>query len=61
LLTLQEELPAFETGQYYIGGQWQTQLSLNKETQAVYDAYQMIQYDVLQGEQYSLATDLFGE
>ncbi|KPG73810.1 LTA synthase family protein [Enterococcus sp. RIT-PI-f] len=61
LLTLQEELPAFETGQYYIGGQWQTQLSLNKETQEVYDAYQMIQYDVLQGEQYSLATDLFGE
>lgn len=60
LLALQEELPAFETGQYYIGGQWQTQLSLNKETQAVYDAYQMIQYDVLQGEQYSLATDLFG-
>jgi len=60
LLTLQEELPAFETGQYYIGGQWQTQLSLNKETQAVYDAYQMIQYDVLQGEQYSLAADLFG-
>ncbi len=61
LLTLQEELPAFETGQYYIGGQWQTQLSLNKETQEVYDDYQMIQYDVLQGEQYSLATDLFGE
>lgn len=61
LLALQEELPAFETGQYYIGGQWQTQLALNKETQEVYDAYQMIQYDILQGEQYSLATDLFGE
>lgn len=61
LLALQEELPAFETGQYYIGGQWQTQLSLNKETQEIYDAYQMIQYDILQGNQYSLDTDLFGE
>lgn len=61
LLALQEELPAFETGQYSIGGQWQTQLSLNKETQEIYDAYQMIQYDVLQGEQYSLNTGLFGD
>ena len=59
LLALQDELPAFEMGQYYQGGQWQTTLALDQEAQEIYDAYNLIQYDVLQGEQYSLATGLF--
>jgi len=58
-LALQDELPAFEMGQYYQGGQWQTTLALDQEAQEIYDAYNLIQYDVLQGEQYSLTTGLF--
>ena len=46
-------------GQYYQGGQWQTTLALDQEAQEIYDAYNLIQYDVLQGEQYSLTTGLF--
>jgi hypothetical protein len=59
LLALQDELPAFELGQYYQEGQWQTTLALDQEAQEIYDAYNLIQYDVLQGEQYSLTTGLF--
>jgi phosphoglycerol transferase MdoB-like AlkP superfamily enzyme len=60
LLALQEKLPAFENGQYYQGKQWRSELSLDAESKELYEAYQLIQYDILQGKQYSLQTDLFG-
>lgn len=60
LLALQEKLPAFEHGQYYQGEQWRSELSLDAKSRQLYEDYQMIQYDILQGKQYSLQTDLFG-
>lgn len=59
LLTLQESLPAFERGLYYEDGDWSKEVSLTGEAKEQYLAYQMIQYDILQGEQYSLDTGFF--
>jgi phosphoglycerol transferase MdoB-like AlkP superfamily enzyme len=60
LLALQEKLPAFEQGQYYQGEQWRSEVSLDAKSRELYEDYQLIQYDILQGKQYSLQTDLFG-
>lgn len=60
LLDVQQELPAFEKGFYYEEGEWKKELSLTKEQESYYKAYQLIQYDVVSGEQYSMQTDFFG-
>lgn len=59
LNTLETELPAFEKGFDYKDGQWSKTVSLNKAQEEVYEAYQLIQYDIVAGKQYSLATDFF--
>ncbi|MBL1226313.1 LTA synthase family protein [Enterococcus sp. BWR-S5] len=59
LLNVQEELPAFEKGFYYEDGQWEKELSLSKAQEDYYKAYQLIQYDIVSGEQYSLQSDFF--
>lgn len=61
LLDLQKVLPAFEKGFYLQGKEWQTELNLSPEAQEIYDAYCLIQYDIVSGKQYSLKTDLFKE
>lgn len=58
LLDLQKVLPAFEKSMYYQNGQWQATASLGDKEQ-LYKDYQMIQYDILAGKQYSLASDFF--
>lgn len=59
LLKVQQELPAFEKGFYYKDGKWAKELSLTKEQEAYYKAYQLIQYDIVSGDQYSLKSDFF--
>ncbi len=59
LLTLENSLPAFEKGMYYHQGEWQKELALTEAEQAVYEDYRLIQYDIVQGKQYSLATGFF--
>ncbi|WP_126814134.1 LTA synthase family protein [Vagococcus acidifermentans] len=56
LLAVKEMLPAFESGMYYHQGEWQEELSLSKEEEALYHDYQLIQYDITAGKQYSLDT-----
>lgn len=58
LLDLQKVLPAFEKSMYYQDGQWQATASLG-DKESIYKDYQMIQYDILAGKQYSLASDFF--
>lgn len=59
LLALQNELPAFERELYYQEGQWHREAQLNKKQAELYQAYQMIQYDIVSGEKYSLQTNFF--
>ncbi|WP_280737358.1 MULTISPECIES: LTA synthase family protein [unclassified Enterococcus] len=59
LLALQQELPAFEQGLYYQEAKWQENLNLTQEQLAIYQEYQLIQYDILSGKQYSLAAHFF--
>lgn len=59
LLSLEQELPAFERGLYYQAGQWYKELQLNKKQEELYKAYEMIQYDILSGKQYSLKNQFF--
>ncbi|VTX88905.1 Lipoteichoic acid synthase 2 [Enterococcus hirae] len=59
LLALQNELPAFERELYYQEGQWQREVQLNKKQAELYQAYEMIQYDIVSGEKYSLQTNFF--
>lgn len=59
LLKVQQELPAFEKGFYYESGEWAKELSLTKEQEAYYEAYQLIQYDIVSGDQYSLESAFF--
>ncbi|MBO1304947.1 sulfatase-like hydrolase/transferase [Enterococcus sp. 669A] len=61
LLALQEEIPAFEKGMYYQSGQWGETVRLNQAQEKIYQDYQMIQYDVTAGEQYSLQENFFEE
>lgn len=58
LLDLQKVLPAFEKNMYYQNGQWQETVSLGDQEE-LYQDYQMIQYDILAGKQYSLQTTFF--
>lgn len=59
LLALQNELPAFERELYYQEGQWHREAQLNKKKAELYQAYEMIQYDIVSGEKYSLQTNFF--
>lgn len=59
LLALQNELPAFERELYYQEGQWHREVQLNKKQAELYQAYEMIQYDIVSGEKYSLQTNFF--
>ncbi len=61
LLALQTEIPAFEKGMYYQSGQWGETARLNQAQEKIYQDYQMIQYDVTAGEQYSLQENFFEE
>lgn len=53
-------LPAFERGRYYYEGKYHKELSLNNKQQQIYQDYQLIQYDITVGEQYSLKQGFFG-
>lgn len=59
LVALQKELPAFEKGMYYQSGQWFKEARLNKQQEKIYQDYQMIQYDITAGKQYSLKEKFF--
>ncbi|KAF1300773.1 MULTISPECIES: LTA synthase family protein [Enterococcus] len=59
LLALEKELPAFEKGMYQQKGTWKKEMQLNKQQEEIYQAYQMIQYDILAGKQYSLQQTFF--
>lgn len=59
LLALQNELPAFERELYYQEGQLHREAQLNKKQAELYQAYEMIQYDIVSGEKYSLQTNFF--
>ena len=60
LTELKQELPAFEKGYYYSQeGTWSETLSLSPAGEALYDDYQLIQYDLVAGQMYSLKTDFF--
>ncbi|GMA46712.1 hypothetical protein GCM10025854_09620 [Tetragenococcus muriaticus] len=60
LTDLEEILSAFEPRMYVDSQkQWHEELSLNRNQQEVYNDYRLIQYDILQGEQYSLQNGFF--
>lgn len=59
LSDLQKELPAFEKGMYYQAGQWSKEARMNKKQEKIYQDYQMIQYDITAGNQYSLKEKFF--
>lgn len=59
LVALQKELPAFEKGMYYQNGNWYKEARLNQKQEKIYQDYQMIQYDITAGKQYSLKDKFF--
>ncbi|MGM0174399.1 LTA synthase family protein [Enterococcus sp. DIV0800] len=59
LVHLQKELPAFEKGMYYQAGNWNKEVKLNQKQEKIYQDYQMIQYDITTGKQYSLKENFF--
>ncbi|EGP5093001.1 MULTISPECIES: LTA synthase family protein [Enterococcus] len=59
LLSLEQELPAFERELYYQNGQWYKEAQFNRSQQEIYDEYKLIQYDIVAGKQYSLADGFF--
>jgi hypothetical protein len=44
---------------YYQSGQWFKEARLNKKQEKLYQDYQMIQYDITSGNQYSLKEAFF--
>lgn len=59
LMDLHTELPAFEKQLYYENGQWEKEMKLSENAEAIYKEYCMIQYDVSAGKQYAIQTDFF--
>ncbi|MGX7030546.1 LTA synthase family protein [Vagococcus zengguangii] len=60
LLQLAQKIPAFEKTNAYQNGQWLEEVDLSDEkTKDLYHDYQLIQYDIVAGEQYSLKTGFF--
>lgn len=58
LLELEKELPAFEKGMY-LEQEWSETLPDSTKLQELYQDYQLIQFDIVQGNQYSLASHFF--
>lgn len=58
LTRLYEVLPAFEKGNYFINGKWEKRI-VGKDIQQIYDDYKMIEYDILEGKQYSIKLGFF--
>lgn len=58
LLELEKELPAFEKGMY-LEKEWSETLPDSTKLQELYQDYQLIQFDIVQGNQYSLASHFF--
>ncbi|HAP4413514.1 TPA: sulfatase-like hydrolase/transferase [Enterococcus faecalis] len=56
---VQEQLPAFEKGNYYLGGEWKKTVEMNKKQEQLYEEYRLIQYDIVSGKQYSLENQFF--
>lgn len=54
LLEMESAIPAFERELYFQNGQWGKEAQLNQAQEEVYEAYRLIQYDLVSGEQYSL-------
>lgn len=50
-------LPAFENEMYFYENKWEKEVKLSPEEQVIFDSYQLVQYDIVSGEKYSL--DLF--
>ncbi|MGH2162295.1 LTA synthase family protein, partial [Enterococcus faecalis] len=50
---VQEQLPAFEKGNYYLGVEWKKTVEMNKKQEQLYEQYRLIQYDIVSGKQYS--------
>ena len=46
-------LPAFEKETYYYNQTWQKEIELSKEEKEIFEAYELIQYDMVSGEKYS--------
>jgi len=44
---------------YLQDGQWQSELALDQKAQEIYNDYQLIQYDIVQGKQYSVDKQFF--
>ncbi|KAF1296304.1 hypothetical protein BAU15_15110 [Enterococcus sp. JM4C] len=59
--TVQKVLPAFEKNLYYQDGLWSEEMNLSDEEAEAYQDYQLIQYDIVAGKQYSLAENFFKE
>ncbi|WP_175580124.1 LTA synthase family protein [Enterococcus florum] len=53
LLAMQKKIPAFESGMYYKNGAWSQEQPFTKRERLIYEEYQLIQYDITTGEQYS--------
>lgn len=56
---VQTSLPAFEKNFFYVNNQWQSTLKLSDQQQALYEDYQLIQYDIVAGEKYSMEEGFF--
>ncbi|OBS62755.1 hypothetical protein AX758_10200 [Enterococcus mundtii] len=59
LLEMELAIPAFERELYFQNGQWGKEAQLNQAQEEVYEAYRLIQYDLVSGEQYSLDTGFY--
>lgn len=59
LLEMESAIPAFERELYFQNGQWGKEAQLNQAQEEVYEAYRLIQYDLVSGEQYSLDTGFY--
>lgn len=56
---LAEKLPAFEKQMYYQEGRWHETMVDSPELSKLYEDYLLIQYDLVAGQQYSLASDFY--
>ena len=45
---VQEQLLAFEKGNYYLGGEWKT-VEMNKKQEQLYEEYRLINMTLFQG------------
>ena len=53
LKEMHQFLPAFEKETYYYNQTWQKEIELSKEEKEIFEAYELIQYDMVSGEKYS--------